>query len=131
MYICQSAWWTLSAQQSMSRRSYSFANDACAGLARPKIAFLLSGNIRSFTDVRVYKSIRHHLVDGLGGNATLFIHGKRASERWARGIDDYMPSDGTDEGDDELRAAIGYLSAHGGPPVLAEFVAATGSIYAL
>ena len=135
--------------------SFSYAHTACeAGSTRPLIAFLLSGNLRSFADPRVYRSVRHHLIDGLGGNSTVFIHGKRLPERWARGYDlEQYDSDhgrqqqqqqqqqqqlhhqharpgaaaaqaGTSE--EELREAIRYLSLNHGPHVVAQFVAASG-----
>ncbi len=42
----------------------------------PLIAIILCCNFRTFGDPRVYKTIRHGLIDSLGSNVTTFVYGK-------------------------------------------------------
>lgn len=51
----------------------------CAASKAVRVAIILSGNFRTFSDPRVYMSIRHNLIDALG-NAVVFIHGKLRNE---------------------------------------------------
>ena len=62
---------------------WRLADAACSHRATPSIAFIVAGNLRSFTDARAHQSLRHHLIDGLGGNAnsSVFIYGKRDTEQ--------------------------------------------------
>lgn len=56
--------------------SDELCSSASAPDRKPWIAVVLCGNFRTFSDPRVYKSIRANLVDALGGNVVTFIYGK-------------------------------------------------------
>ena len=49
---------------------------------------MLCCNFRTFGDPRVYKTIRHGLVDSLGGNVTTFVY-----EQWMPGAKRLLSSD--------------------------------------
>ena len=117
---------------------FSFADLSCPRGRRPTLAIAIAGNLRAFTDKRVYMSIRHNLIDALGANATIFAYGKRANERQMRGFDPsssafgrFSEADTEDEpqapgtSDAEIRRACDYLSHDGGPRVVARFTMAT------
>ena len=105
---------------------WRLADAACSHRATPSIAFIVAGNLRSFTDARAHQSLRHHLIDGLGGNAnsSVFIYGKRDTEQWRPhnqpAHNERDVRSGTD--DEELKAAEQYISAHGGPHVFSQYV---------
>ena len=109
---------------------WRMADDVCTGRA-PLIAFLIAGNLRSFADPRAYKSLRHHLIDGLGGNGAVFMYGKRDREGW-RDKQDLGRFSGSGErpfvtgtSNEELQAAEDYISSDGGPKVVSHYVSST------
>jgi hypothetical protein len=66
----------------------SFADELCAATKphNPWIALLLAGNFRTFSDPRVYKTIRANLVDALGAQVVTFIYGKLQGEHKPEGL---------------------------------------------
>ena len=66
----------------------SVADELCAATKphNPWIALLLAGNFRTFSDPRVYKTIRANLVDALGAQVVTFIYGKLQGEHKTEGL---------------------------------------------
>ena len=61
-------------------RGSALSSELCAATRpRPLIAVLICGNFRTFGDPRVYKSIRHNLVEALGGDIVVFVWGRMDS----------------------------------------------------
>jgi len=107
------------------RTYYSFAKDACDGYAPvPRMAHLLTGSFRSFGDKRVHRSIRHHYLDALGAESTVFIYGKLDAQREVRGIDQ-IPSLADES---RVRAAAAYLSDNHGHEVVLQIAKTSSSV---
>jgi len=60
----------------ISSLPWSWACTACAGsnVTLPHIAACIAGNARTFSDPRVYESIKHNLLQALGANITVFLY---------------------------------------------------------
>lgn len=96
--------------------SDELCSSATAPDRKPWIAVVLCGNFRTFTDPRVYKSIRANLVDAFGGNVVTFVFGKLDGEQKPSGLrggavrasDQEM-----DASEARVREAIEYLQEGG------------------
>lgn len=117
----------------------SFTEALCAANGPPPLfALLLVGNVRTFYEPRVYKSIRANLIDALGAPSVAFLYGKLDAEL-VRGTTrsgvkikptDKESAHGFSGGPrrsygqrmEELHRAAEFLSSNGGPEVVMKVV---------
>ena len=92
--------------------AYAFGHDVChrTGEPAPRVAWCIAGAQRTFTDQRVFVSIRHNLIDAFASDSTVFLYVKRSAAQ------------SSDAATSSLQRAIEYLGARGGPPVHHQFV---------
>ena len=72
---------TLSASGTCDDRELT-ANVVCAEFARPRIAFVFAGAVRTLAQPLVYRTIRTNLIEAMGGDATVFALLKKYDIRW-------------------------------------------------
>ena len=99
--------------------SYAFGHDVChlTGERAPRVAFCIAGALRSFTDPRVYKSIRHNLLDAFSAESVVFVYGKLNAGLKPPGFRDPVQYDDARASNRSLRRALTYLTENNGPQV--------------
>lgn len=99
----------------------SFQDAFCAADGPPPLfALIMAGNFRTFSDPRVFESIRANLIDALGAPCVVFIHGKVSSGYIAPNMRHINNKKRYNHS--ETMRAVKHLSAHGGPEVVLRVV---------
>ena len=98
------------------------ANDLCSATppakdgTLPWVAVVLSGNFRTFSDPRVYKTIRSNLIDAIGGNVVTFVYGKLDGEQkpvHLKGGALHSSAHAQDSEEEHVRMGLAYLAEDG------------------
>lgn len=95
----------------------ALADDLCAPSPKPRIALMACGNMRTFGDPRVYKSLRHNVVDALGGNTSVFVWMRLGDDAYKVNEEEHARP-GYQRLDyvhslEKVRTAVSYIAKHG------------------
>ena len=99
----------------------SFQDALCAADGPPPLfALILAGNFRTFSDPRVFESIRANLIDALGAPCVVFIWGKVSTGYVAPNL--RHENKKNHHNHSKIMRAVEHLSARGGPEVVLRIV---------